>query len=210
MDLLENSIEKTKKLKKKEFLFKNGDKLRGIYAIKSGAIKTSISNNDGNEQILAFHLPGDIVGFDAFNTSVHHVNAEALDDALICELPIEQFEKLCDKLPVIREEIMHQVGDVIEHGHRMLLTLGQMQTEERLASFLLSLSDRNKERHFSQTEFQLSMSRRDIANYLGMAVETLSRLFSKFQDKGLIAVSHKNITILDEETLRTIAHKTNK
>lgn len=207
IDILENAIEKTTKLKKKEHLFKSGDKMTNIYAIKSGAIKTSIANTHGNEQILGFHLPGDLVGFDGFSASTHSIDAEALDDTMVCALPVKELDRLCDLLPVIREEILHQVGDTLQSSNRMILTLGQMQTDERLANFLLTLSEHHAKRNFSRHEFQLSMSRRDIANYLGMAVETLSRLFSKFQDNAWISANHKTIILKDVAKLNDIAHR---
>ena len=206
MELLEASISKSKKVKKKEYLYTSNSKQGGLYAIKSGSIKTFLSNESGEEQILGFHLPGDLVGFDAFYTGKHNCSAQALDDTFVCELSINNFEALCEKLPSMRHEMMHQVGKEIQHDHIAMLTLGQMQTEERLATFLISISQRNVARHFSGTEFQLAMPRRDLANYLGMAVETLSRIFSRLQENGIIEVDRRVIRILDLDTLRSLAH----
>lgn len=206
MELLERSISKSKKIKKKDFLYTVNSKQAGLYAIKSGSIKTYLSNESGEEQVLGFHLPGDIVGFDAFHLGKHNCTAQALDDTLVCELTIENFHKLCGKLPSMRDEMMHQVGKEIQRDHLAMLTLGQMQTEERLATFLLSISQRNMQRKFSGTEFQLSMPRRDLANYLGMAVETLSRIFSRLQENKIIEVDRRVIKILDLDELRNLAH----
>lgn len=206
MTLLENSISKLKKVKKKEYLYTNSSKQAGLYAIKSGSIKTFISNASGEEQILGFHLPGDLVGFDAFYTNKHSCSAQALDDTFVCELNMENFNSLCETLPAMRHEMMHQVGKEIQHDHIAMLTLGQMQTEERLATFLLSISQRNTARQFSGTDFLLSMPRRDLANYLGMAVETLSRIFSRLQENKIIEVNRRSIKVLDLDMLRNLAH----
>ena len=206
MERLERSIDKSKKLKKREILYSHNSKQVGLYAIKSGSIKTYISSSSGDEQVLGFHLPGDLVGFDAFHLGKHNCTAQALDDTLVCELTMESFEKLCRTIPAMREEMMRQVGKEIQHDHLVMLTLGQMQTEERLATFLLSISQRNTARNFSGTEFQLAMPRRDLANYLGMAVETLSRIFSRLQSKSIIEVKQRAVKILNEASLRSLAH----
>lgn len=145
---LEISVDKTIKIKKKNSLYRSMDEIDGIYAIKSGAIKTSISNTDGQEQVLEFHLPGDLLGFDAFNSGVHSCDAVALEDTLLCKIEMEDFHDLCNRLPGIRKEIMHQVGKEIAHNQSLLLSLGQQQTDERLATFLLAMSS-----HFNLVGF---------------------------------------------------------
>ena len=206
MKILENSIDKSKKIKKKDYLYTSNSKQAGLYAIKSGSIKTFLSNASGEEQVLGFHLPGDLVGFDAFHLGKHNCTAQALDDTFVCELSMKNFHNLCEKLPSMRDEMMHQVGKEIQRDHITMLTLGQMQTEERLATFLLSISQRNMQRKFSETEFQLSMPRRDLANYLGMAVETLSRIFSRLQENKVIEVNRRVIKVIDLPELRSLAH----
>ena len=207
LELLENAINKTVKIKKKDYLFRRDDQQYSIYAVKAGAVKTALSTPDGEEQILGFYLPGDLLGFDAFANN-RHIDAQALDDTLVCELNMDSFQELCGKLSSMRGQMMRQIGAEIEREHMLLLTLGQMRTEERLATFLSSLSERNKERGFSCTEFNLPMARHDLANYLGMAVETLSRMFSRLQDDGIIAVQHRLIKIEDMARLKQLAHHT--
>lgn len=208
LEMLEDSINKTVKVKKKGYLFHRDDGQQAIYAVKAGAIKTSLATPDGEEQILGFYLPGDLLGFDAFAHDRHTCDAQALDDTLVCELNIEEFQTLCGKLPSLRGQMMRQIGVEIEREQMLLLTLGQMRTEERLATFLSSLSERNKERGFSSTEFNLPMARHDLANYLGMAVETLSRMFSRLQEEQIIAVKHRLIQIKDMTHLKELAHHT--
>lgn len=205
LDQLESSIDKTLKIEKKSALFKSRELTKGVYAVKSGAIKTSISNTDGQEQILEFHLPGDMLGFDAFNTGSHTCNAVALEDTLLCKIPIDIFDDLCEKIPGLRRELRHQVGKEIEHNQQLLLSLGQQQTDERLATFLLQMSSHYQSRGFSNKEFCLPMSRQDLSNYLGMAVETLSRIISRMTDNGLIKVERRMIFVSDMEKLEALA-----
>ena len=208
LELLESAINKTMKIKKRDYLFHRDDQQSAIYAVKSGAIKTSLSTPDGEEQILGFYLPGDLLGFDAFAHNRHTCDAQALDDTLVCELHMDSFQDLCGKLPSMRGQMLRQIGTEIEREHMLLLTLGQMRTEERLATFLSSLSERNRERGFSSSEFYLPMARHDLANYLGMAVETLSRMFSRLQEDAIISVQHRLIKILDMDKLKQLAHHT--
>jgi CRP/FNR family transcriptional regulator len=121
---------------------------------------------------------------------------------------MENFQELCGKLPIMRGQMMRQIGVEIEREQMLLLTLGQMRTEERLATFLSSLSERNRERGFSPAEFNLPMARHDLANYLGMAVETLSRMFSRLQEENIIAVQHRLVKISDMNRLKQLAHHT--
>jgi len=206
LTLLEEAIEKTVKIEKKHYLYRRDEPHHAIYAVKSGAIKTSLSTSSGEEQVLGFYLPGDLVGFDAFANEFHGCDARALEDTLVCELKMEAFQELCGTLPSMRAGMMRQVGIELEREQRLLLTLGQMRTEERLATFLLGISERNQQRGFSRTSFNLPMPRHDLANYLGMAVETLSRMFSRLQEDSLIRVQHRLVEVLDLEGLRELAH----
>jgi len=206
IDQLEISVDKTVKIKKKDFLYHSMDRIDGIYAIKSGAIKTSISNADGQEQVLEFHLPGDMLGFDAFNSGIHSCDAIALEDTLLCKIPIDDFDDLCGRLQGIRKEMMHQVGKEISHNQSLLLSLGQQQADERLATFLLEMSRHFQSRGFSGNEFVIPMPRQDLSNYLGMAVETLSRIISRMTEDGLINIDRRLVSILDMTRLETLAH----
>ena len=206
LDKLEHAIEKTIKIGKKEHLYRRDDQHHAIYAVKSGALKTALSTTDGEEQILGFYLPGDLLGFDAFARGKHSCDAVALEDTLVCELKMDAFQDLCGSIPSMRSGMMRQVGFEIEREHQLLLTLGQMRTEARLATFLVGISERNQARGFSSKEYYLSMPRHDLANYLGMAVETLSRMFSRLQEDGIINVKHRLIEITDMPRLKALAH----
>lgn len=204
---VELAIERTIKFSKKEYLFRCHDPQQAIYAVKSGAVKVSVSTAEGGEQILGFYLPGDLLGFDAMARGEHICDAQALDDTLVCELKIENLGKLCTEFSTLRQQMMRQMGMEIERDHKLLLSLGQMRTEERLATFLVDISERNRQRGFSVCEFNLPMPRIYLASYLGMAVETLSRIFSRLQADGVIKVKQRLIVVEDLEALYALAHR---
>ncbi len=207
LERVEQAIERTIKFSKKEYLFRCNDPQRAIYAVKSGAVKVSISTAEGGEQILGFYLPGDLLGFDAMSRGHHICDAQALDDTLVCELRMENFSELCLNFDSLRHQMMRQMGLEIERDHQLLLSLGQMRTEERLATFLARVSERNRTRGFSALEFNLPMPRIYLASYLGMAVETLSRMFSRLQSDGIIQVRQRLIIITDMEGLLGLSHR---
>lgn len=207
LEQVEQAIERTIKFSKKDYLFRCNDTQRAIYAVKSGAVKVSVSTAEGGEQILGFYLPGDLLGFDAMSRGQHICDAQALDDTLVCELKMDNFSELCNNFSSLRQQMMRQMGQEIERDHQLLLSLGQMRTEERLATFLVGISERNKQRGFAALEFNLPMPRIYLASYLGMAVETLSRMFSRLQSDGIIKVKQRLIIITDMEALLGLAHR---
>ncbi len=206
LEKLEKSIDKTIKVLKKQPVYKANDASNGIYAIKSGAAKTSIINADGQEQILEFHLPGDVLGFDAFATNSHSCDVTALEDTLLCRIPNKVFDSLCENLSGFRKVMHQQIGKEISHNQKLLFSLGQLATEERLASYLVQLANHFQSRGFSKMEFILPMSRQDLSNYLGMAVETLSRVITRLSKQGLIKIEQRNVIISDFSKLETLAH----
>ena len=201
---MEALVEQPKPLHKNDFLYRDGDKTDSIYAVRSGCVKTMTESANGDEQIVGFHLPGELLGMDGFADGIHTCNALALETSSVCALPLEQLENLCHDLPGLQKQMRRIMGKEVNNDHKLLLLLGKMTAEERLASFLLSLSSRMEERHWKGNEFNLSMPRQDIANYLGMAVETVSRLFASFQAEKIIEVDRRHITIVDMNRLKAI------
>ena len=187
-----------------QHLFHAGDKSSSIFAVRSGAVKSYCLTNDGDEQVLGFGLPGELVGFDGLAGNHFSSTCVVLETTSICELPFNRLEDLCHSLPGLQKQMMRLVGKEITTDHHMLMMLGQRSAEERLASFLLSLSARYKNRGLSASEFYLPMSRQDIGNYLGLAIETVSRLFAHFQEEKLLTVNRKQIKILDHAKLKAI------
>ncbi|MBD1389607.1 FNR family transcription factor [Neiella sp. HB171785] len=205
LDQLDDIIERKKPIHKGDELFKAGDNLKSLYAIRSGSVKSYTITENGEEQITGFHLAGDLVGFDAISRDHHPSFAEALETSMVCEIPFDTLDDLCGKMPKLRQQIMRLMSTEIGSDQNMLLLLSKKSAEERLASFIYELSRRFGERGFSSREFRLTMTRGDIGNYLGLTVETISRLLGRFQKSGMIAVQGKYITVLDNESLALAA-----
>ena len=197
MDKLDEIIERKKPLHKGDFLFESGNALNSIFAVRSGSFKSYTLSEQGDEQITGFHLAGDLVGFDAINKMQHQSFAQALETSMVCEIPFETLDELAGKLPKLRQQIMRLMSNEINYDQEMLLLLNKKTAEERLATFIYNLSNRFGERGFSRKEFRFTMTRGEIGNYLGLTVETISRLLSRFQKAEIIKVEGKFITILD-------------
>ena len=193
------------KLKKGEPLFRNGAAFAALYAIRLGSIKTTMLSDDGREQIAGYHMPGDVLGLDGMSTNRHECEAIALEDTEACVIPFERLEEISRKVPALQHSLHRVLGREIGHDHRQLLLLGSMRAEERLAAFLLNLSDRYKRRGYSSTEFVLRMTREEIGSFLGLKLETVSRLFSRFQEEGLVQVQGRAVKIVDLPTLKQLA-----
>ena len=187
-----------------EHLYNIGDPGKAIYAVRSGTIKTYIPTNEGDEQVLGFYLPRELLGFEAFSHENFNSAAVAVETSDVCELPFDALEQLCEEVKGLREQIDKLIGREFCNDHTMLLLLGKRHGEQRLASFLLSISRRLQKRGFSPKEFNLTMSRRDIGNYLGLAEETISRLFTRFQDEAIVRVERKHLTIQDMDKLQAL------
>jgi len=205
LDKLENIIAR-RKLTKGHYLFRQDQAFNSIYALRTGSLKTFTLNSDGSEQITGFHLPGELVGLDAISATKHPSNARALESVSYCELPFEQLENLSSKMPSLQRQLLRIMSNEIREDTGLAILLGNSSAEERLASLLLSLSQRFQHRGYSSANFNLSMSRTDIGNYLGLAVETVSRLFTRMQDTGLLNVNGKLIDIIDMDGLKALTN----
>jgi CRP/FNR family transcriptional regulator len=203
--LLDRIIKRRRPVPRGEHLFRIGDPFATIYAVRSGSIKTYMVMEDGREQVTGFHLPGELLGLDAINIGVHPCSARALESASVCEVPFDRFEALWEQVPSLPRQMLRIMSKEILHEQGLLTQLGKKSAEERLAAFLLSLATRFRQRGFSAREFNLSMSRTDIGNYLGLVEETVSRLFTRFQEQGLTAVVRKHVRLLDEKRLGHLA-----
>ena len=204
LKLIDTVIERKKPVHKNDYLFRAGDTNRSIYAVLSGSVKTLVDNPNGEEQIVGFHLPGELLGMDGFSGDAHTCSAVALETSSVCEFPLESLDEVCHLVPSIQYAMRRIMGREVTKDHAMLLLLGRMSAEEKLASFLISLSKRMAQRHWKPSEFNLTMPRQDIANYLGLAVETVSRLFAHLQDAELIEVDRRRVNICDRERLQAI------
>lgn len=201
---LDQIIDRNRPVQKGEYLYRDGEPCSVIYAVRSGCVKTMVYSRSGDSQITGFHLPGELIGFDGFATDFHTCSAETLETTSVCELPLDNLERLCETIPGLQKQIRRIMGLEVNNEHDLLLLLGKMNAEEKLATFLLDISTRMKARNWKENEFNLAMPRQDIANYLGLAVETVSRLFAQFQDNGLISVDKRHVIILNMLALRNI------
>lgn len=205
LDSLDKVIKRRQSVNKNKFLFRMGEPLKSVFAIRSGSFKTYLTNPDGTEQIVGFSLPGELLGMDGIGDEKHTCTAKALETSSLCEIPFERLETLSRDIPNLQHQLLRLMSKEIQHDQNHMLLLAQMPAETRLASFLLGMSERLNQRGYAAHEFNLSMSRGDIANLLGMAVETISRLLGHFQDDGLLNVERKHITIIDLNKLRKLA-----
>ncbi len=201
MERLDSVIKRRRKIEKGEHLYRMRDTFSTVYAIRSGSVKTYTSIESGAEQVTGFHLPGELLGLNAISTQYHTNSAVALETTSVCEVPFDRLKDLTRDIPAMQHHMLHVMSQEIQSDHCQLMMIAKMSAEARLARFLLSLSMHFGTRGFSATEFHLSMSRNDIANLLGLAVETISRLFSHFQEEGLLTVERKHIVIHDMDGL---------
>jgi CRP/FNR family transcriptional regulator len=204
MERLDALMKRPRPLRRGEHLFRAGERFHSIYAVRSGSVKTYTPCQDGSEQVIGFHLPGELVGLDAIENEKHVCSARVLETTSVCVLPFDRVQEVARDLPSLQRHFLRLMSKELASDEAMLMLLGKASAEERLATFLLSLAQRFRARGFSETEFNLSMSRHDIGNYLGLAVETVSRMFSRLQDEGVLSVHRKHIRIHDPERLRAM------
>lgn len=204
---LDKVIQKTKPLQKNQSLFFTGDTFTSVYAIRSGAIKAYCVSDDGTEQVTGFYMPGEIFGWDGIADNRHKNTAVALETTAVCEIPFNKFEALSASMPILQKHFMQLMAREINNDQQLITLLGKNSAEERIASLLLSISDRLGRRKLSPTRFRLPMSRADIGNYLGLTVETVSRVFSRFQASGYIKCDKKEVEILNLPNLSNLSHQ---
>lgn len=199
---MDRMIDHRHAVKRGEPLFRSGTALRSLYAIRSGFMKSSVLHDDGREQVAGFHMMGDLLGMDAIGTGKHLCDAVALEDSEVCEIPLQDLEKLSREIPSLQQHFHRVMSREIARDYGVMLLLGSMRAEERLAAFLLNLSQRFAARGYSSTEFHLRMTREEIGSYLGLKLETVSRALSHFQAQGLVTVQNKHLRILKIDSLR--------
>ena len=204
VDKLDSIVKRNRPLQRGEHLFRTDDGFRNLYVVKTGSVKTYTQSTDGSEQVIGFHLPGEILGLDAIQAARHGCSARILETSAVCELPFDRLEELAGNIPSLQHQMFRLLSREIGADAEMLALLSKSTAEERLASFLISLSNRFKRRGFSATDFFLSMSRQEIGSFLGLALETVSRLFTRFQEDGLLKVERKHVQILDLEALHAL------
>ncbi len=189
-------------------LFHSGEKFTSLYAIRTGFFKTCVTTEDGRDQVTGFQMAGEIIGLDGIVNDKHTCDAIALEDAEVCVIPFDRIEKISREINALQHHVHKIMSREIVREHGVMLLLGSMRAEERLAAFLLNLVQRLQARGFSKSELVLRMTREEIGSYLGMKLETVSRTFSKFSDDGMVDVKQRHIHILDAQALRRIVNPT--
>jgi CRP/FNR family transcriptional regulator, anaerobic regulatory protein len=190
------------RVRKRESLYRAGEPFAALYAIRLGTFKTLVLTDDGREQITGFHMPGDLLGLDSVGRDRYGCQAVALEDGEVCVLPFNRLDELAHEVPLLQRNLYRSLTTDICRDQNMLLLLGSRCAEERVALFLLNLAEAFRERGYSSSEFVLRMSREEIASYLGLQLETVSRLFSHLQEDGLIQVQGRAIKLLDMPALK--------
>jgi len=204
LNRLDTMVNRKRPIKRGDYLYRSGAPMVSLFAIRSGFLKSCVLHDDGREQVAGFHMMGELVGMDAIASGKHVCDAIALEDSDVCEIPYADLEQLSRDIPALQHHFHRILSREIGRDYGVMLLLGSMRAEERLAAFLLNLSQRFAARGYSPTRFNLRMTREEIGSYLGLKLETISRAFSRFQEDGLIAVQNKYIEIKDLERLRGV------
>lgn len=203
---LDEVVATRRRVKQGELLFRDGEPFKSLFAIRTGFFKTCVSTADGREQVTGFQMAGEIIGLDGIVSDHHSCSAVALEDADVCVMPFANVEELSREFPLLQRHVHKIMSREIVRENSMMLLIGNMRSEERLAAFLLNLLQRLHARGFSQSEITLRMSREEIGSYLGMKLETVSRAFSKFSDEGVIEVKQRYVRILEPNALKKIVN----
>ena len=204
VEAIESMVGVRRRVKRQQHLYRAGETFEAIYAIRSGFFKTDVLLEDGRDQVTGFQMAGEILGMDGISGEAHTCNAVALEDSEICVIPFSHLERLSREIQALQHHFHKVMSREIVRDHGVMMLLGTMRAEERLAAFLLNLSQRFTARGYSPAEFHLRMTRDEIGSYLGLKLETVSRAFSRFQDEGFISVQQKHIRILDIAGLKTL------
>lgn len=201
VDRLDHVVASRRRIKRGDLLYRNGEKFKSLYAIRTGFFKTRVAAEDGRDQVTGFQMAGEILGLDGIVSDLHSCDAIALEDAEVCVMPFERIEELSREISGLQRHMHRIMSREIVRDQGVMLLLGSMRAEERLAAFLLNLLQRLHARGFSQSELVLRMTREEIGSYLGLKLETVSRTFSKFAEDGIVEVKQRHVRILDPDAL---------
>ncbi len=204
LERLDHLVSSRRTVPRGDTLFRSGDAFQSLYAVRTGFFKTRVSSEDGRDQVTGFQMAGELLGLDGISSDRHACDAVALEDSQVCVIPYGQLEELSRDFTELQHQFHKIMSREIVRDHGVMLLLGSMRAEERLAAFLLNLTRRLQARGFSASSLVLRMTREEIGSYLGLKLETVSRTFSKFQDDGLLEVKQRQITVLDPAGLRRL------
>jgi CRP/FNR family transcriptional regulator, anaerobic regulatory protein len=196
-----------RQLKRGEVLFHSGAKFESLYAVRTGFFKTRVTAADGRDQVTGFQMAGELLGLDGIGTDIHTCDAVALEDSQVCQIPYARLEEISREVTPLQHHFHKIMSREIVRDHGVMLLLGSMRAEARLAAFLLNLTQRLQARGFSASSLVLRMTREEIGSYLGLKLETVSRSFSRFQEDGLLEVKQRDIRVLDADGLRRLLNE---
>src|SRR5262249_51581948 len=201
LESLDALVYARKRIGEGESLFHSGDTFRSLYAVRSGFFKTRVTTEDGRDQVTGFQMPGELLGMDGIGSGRHACDAVALEDAEVCAIPYARLEEIAQRFEPLQQHFHKVMSREIVRDHSVMFMLGSMRAEEKLAGFLVNLTQRLAARGDSSRDFVLRMTRAEIGSFLGLKLETVSRLFSRFQEEGLLSVRQKRVRITDLEGL---------
>jgi CRP/FNR family transcriptional regulator len=199
LDRVDEVVAARRRVKRGTTLFRTGEKFTSLFAIRTGFFKTSVVSEDGKDQVTGFQMAGEVIGLDGIVNDQHTCDAVALEDAEVCVMPFDRVEEISREVLSLQRHVHKIMSREIVREHGVMLLLGSMRAEERLAAFLLNLVQRLNARGFSKTELVLRMTREEIGSYLGLKLETVSRTFSKFVEDGIVEVKQRHIRILNAD-----------
>jgi CRP/FNR family transcriptional regulator len=206
MNRLDEMVATRRSVRRGAALFRSGDVFDAVYAVRTGFFKTRVTTEDGRDQVTGFQMAGELLGLDGISTDVHTCDAIALEDSQVCVIPYAQLEQLSREFTHLQRSFHKIMSREIVRDHGVMLLLGSMRAEERLAAFLLNLTQRLEARGFSPSALVLRMTREEIGTYLGLTLETVSRCFSKFQDDGILQVKQRQVRVLDAQALQLLVN----
>ena len=209
VDKLDTLVANRRQVARGDTLFRAGDAFQALYAVRTGFFKTCVSSEDGRDQVTGFQMAGELLGLDGISNDSHSCDAVALEDSQVCVIPYEQLEELSREFTELQHQFHKIMSREIVRDHGVMLLLGSMRAEERLAAFLLNLTQRLQARGFSASALVLRMTREEIGSYLGLKLETVSRTFSKFQEEGILEVKQRQIRIVSQDKLQSLVNGAN-
>ncbi len=206
---LDDLVATRRKISRGDILYRNGEKFSALYAIRTGFFKTTVAAEDGRDQVTGFQMAGEVIGLDGIVSDHHTCDAVALEDAEVCVMNFDRLEDLSREINALQRHVHKIMSREIVRENGVMLLLGSMRADERLAAFLLNLVQRLHARGFSQSELVLRMTREEIGSYLGLKLETVSRTFSKFVEEGIVEVKQRHVRILNPDALKLIVNTQN-
>lgn len=206
IDKLDRIIQRGRPLRKDDYIYHVGEPFKSVFSVRSGSVKSYYVNDDGQEQVTGFYLPGEIFGMDGIGHNKYTNSSAAMETSSICDIPFSRLEELSAQIPSLQRHLFQLMSREITHDQQLITLLSKKNAQERVASLILDLSNRHSHRHLSATLLRLPMSRIDIGNYLGLTVETVSRVLSRFQKQNILNVNKKEIEIINIKQLRDLAN----